>query len=357
MKYRSFSYYALVNRFNSPGVAKKIDDTVLAAGHIGLDASCNLYPTNRSGVFCFFLKLLKEDSDIIMIRFSDLVFPLVFFVMLIQRLRGRIIIIDVPTPRVVSLKEMDSAIKNPTLRVLRKMLTVVSAAWVLYPANKVIQYAEESAWFTLGVKNKTLKIGNGILIDDEITLTQAVWPNKELQLIGVAQLAKWHGFDRILKAIALLNKKNLTYRVAFTIVGDGGELGYLRALTRELGLGAQITFTGMLLGSDLDQFFTQAHIGISSLGLYRKGLTEASDLKTREYMARGLPVIGVGADPDFEKDSAFRFVVANDESIEELAELIASFADSKLPLPTDVRRFAEERLSLESKLSKILEIR
>jgi len=357
MKFKSFSYYALVNRHKSPGVAKKIDNTVLAASHIGLDASCHLYPASRSGVFGFLLQLFKERSDVIMVRFSDLVFPLVFFIMLVQRLRGRIIIIDVPTPRVIGLKELDSAVRNPILRALRKTLTIISAAWVLYPAHKVIQYAEESAWFSFGVKNKTLKIGNGIFIDDETPLTQATWPSKELKLIGVAQLAKWHGFDRMLKSIELLNKKDLAYKVSFTIVGDGGELPYLKTLVRQFGLDRQVIFTGMLIGSELDKFFAQAHIGISSLGLYRKGLAEASDLKTREYMARGLPVIGVGTDPDFEKNSAFRFVVANDESIEGLADLMAGFAENKLPLPADVRRFAEGRLSLESKLSKILEIR
>lgn len=355
--FKSFSYYALVNRRKSPGVAKKIDNTVLAASHIGLDAHCNLYPTNLLGVFFFLLQLFKEKSDVIMIRFSDLVFPLVFFIMLVQRLRGRIIIIDVPTPRIIGLKELDSAIRNPLLRFLRKTLTIISAAWVLYPAHKVIQYAEEGAWFTLGVKNKTLKIGNGILIDGEIPLTQARWPSKELKLIGVAQLAKWHGFDRMLMAIASLNKKDLAYKVIFTIVGDGDELSFLKTLAQQLDLDKQVIFTGMLIGSELDEFFAQAHIGISSLGLYRIGLKEASVLKTREYMARGLPVIGVGKDPDFEENSPFRFVVANDESVKGLAELIASFAENKLPLPADIRQFAEERLSLESKLSEILEIR
>lgn len=55
-------------------------------------------------------------------------------------------------------------------------------------------------------------------------------------------------------------------------------------------------FTGFLKGEELNAQFKNANIGISILALYRKSLNGASDLKTREYMSKGLTVIGTGAD-------------------------------------------------------------
>lgn len=351
---KRFEYFALVNRIKSPGVAKKIDNTVVAAKDIGLDASSYCFPTNLSGVKSFFKSLAFSKSDYIMIRFSDPVSPFVFLIMIYLRLRGVKIIIDVPTPRVVGLKELDSAIKNNFYRAIRKSMLYMSGAWVFYPAHRIVQYASESQWFEFGVKHKTIKIGNGILIDDNTPLIQSKWPTEELRLIGVAQLANWHGYDRLIRALSEVNKKDLPYKISFTIVGDGSERLALESLVQDLGLQEQVYFTGMLTGEELDDVFLDKHIGVSSLGLYRKNLSEASDLKTREYIARGLRVIGVGNDPDFEKESPYRLLIPNDDSIKYIVDLLEHFHQKSFLDPLVLRKFAVTKLSLKSKIELIL---
>ena len=44
MKYKKFEYFAFVDSQKSPGVAKKIDNTVLAVSRLGLEASSYFYP-------------------------------------------------------------------------------------------------------------------------------------------------------------------------------------------------------------------------------------------------------------------------------------------------------------------------
>ena len=354
MENKKFEYFALVNRVKSPGVAKKIDNTVIAARNIGLSANGYCYPKSLSGVNHFFKGLACSRADFIMIRYSDLVSPFVFFIMIYLRLRGVKIIIDVPTPRVVGLKEIDSAIEKKTYQIIRKIMLCMTGAWVFYPAHRIVQYASESGWFEFGVKHKTIKIGNGILIDETIPLVQAVWPADELKLIGVAQLANWHGYDRLIRALAEGNKKKLPYKVSFTIVGDGAERLVLEALVKELSLQEQVFFTGMLVGDELNAIFLDKHIGVASLGLYRKCLNEASDLKTREYIARGLSVIGVGNDPDFDEKSAYRFLVSNDDCISGLIEFLEGVANKALLTPEVLREYALLKLSLESKIKMIL---
>jgi glycosyltransferase involved in cell wall biosynthesis len=354
MKSSTLTYFALVDVDKAPGVSKKIDDTIKVAQSIGLKANSMVYKTSFNGVLVFFEKLVLCRSDIIFIRFSDLVFPLVFFIMVYLRVRGLYIIIDVPSPRITGLKEMDILISSTIKRSARKLLTYLSASWVLMPAHRIIQYASEGVWFSLGIKNKTLKIGNGILMDSSIPLTKACWPSDNLNLIAVAQLANWHGYDRLLNALSKIKDQNLAYKVNLTIVGEGEALAGLKNLANELKLD-NVKFTGRLLGKELDKEFEQAHIGVSSLGLSRKGLTEASELKTREYMSRGLSVIAGGEDPDFVNDCPFRYVVANDESVSGLVDLIAGFGKQALPNPVDVRAYAQKKLSLEGKLMKIIE--
>lgn len=289
-----------------------------------------------------------------MIRFSDIVSPVLFFIMIYLRLKGVKIIIDVPTPRIIGLKELDLAVLNPFFCTFRKAMMCVMGAWVFYPANRIVQYANESWWFEWGLKEKTLKIGNGILIDDSIPLVKSTWPDDELRLIGVAQLANWHGYDRVIKALAEINKESLPYKLSFTIVGDGAERPALEALVKELDLNNQVFFTGMLNGEKLNQIFLDKHIGVASLGLYRKGLNEASDLKTREYVARGLSVIGVGSDPDFEVKSPYRFIVENDGSIYGLVNFLRDINTCTLLPPITLRKYALLKLSLDSKISRLI---
>ena len=356
MSLKTLSYFALVDISKSPGVVKKIQDTVIAAQENGLKATHNIYPTSLSGVSGFLKALVTSNSDVVMIRFSDLVFPIVFFVMNVLRLRGKKIIVDVPTPRSTGLREMDKMVTNPAKRSVRKFISYASASWVLMPANLIIQYADEGKWFSLGLRYKTLKMGNGILITDDIPLTKAVWPKNQLNLIAVAQLADWHGYDRMLYALAELKKQNLPCEVTFTVVGDGEALPFLKKLANDLNL-ENVNFKGRLTGKDLDDVFANMHVGVASLGLYRVGLNEAAVLKTREYMARGLAVVTAGQDPDFyaQETKKFRYEVSNDSDIVGIVSLIVKFTTNEVLDfdPKACRIFAESNLDLRNKIKTI----
>ena len=354
MKFKSFSYYAFVDAKKSPGVVKKIRNTLSAAEQSGLEVDEQIYNTSIKGVMGCLISILICKSEVVMIRFSDLVFPVLFFIMIVMRLKGQKIIIDVPTPRIVGLKEMNTAIANVFKRGGRKLYSYASASWVMLPANLIVQYADEGRYFSFGVIHKTIKIGNGILINDDIQMTKAIWPSTELNLIAVAQLADWHGYDRLLRALAEANKiGGFSYQINLTIVGDGEAFPSLKRLALELEL-KNVVFTGRLTGNDLDNVFQNSHVGVSSLGLYRKGLNEASDLKTREYMARGLSIIAAGSDPDFVRNSPFRFVISNDDGISDLLSFFKQLQHADLKKPQAICSYAKNHLSINSKLLRIL---
>lgn len=348
------TYYALTNLERSPGIRNKINNTLDACRQLGLQAEANVRPNTFSGIVGFLSDLLRDESKFIYIRFSDWVFPLIFLLVLYHRAMGRKVIVDVPTPRTIGLREIDVSAASPQAKLIRKLWSLCSGGWVLWPYSKVIQYAEESVWFSFGVSHKTLQIGNGITFDENTPLAGGARKEDEFNLIAVAQMANWHGYDRLIEALALLRDKEPDLNVRLTLVGDGEALADLRALAARLGLQGQVNFTGMMTGDELDQAFSTADMGVSSLGLYRKRLNEASDLKTREYMSRGLCVMGVGIDPDFSSDTLYRSVVPNDDSIAPVADMIAELATKTLPDPQEVREFAQKNLTWKVKMGRVL---
>lgn len=354
MAIKSLTYFAPLPANAALGVSKKISNTVKAAKNIGLNANASLYSPSIKGRVGFIRNLISTNADYIFIRFDDLMLPFIFFPLIYLRMQGKKIVVDIPTPRYIALREIDSTNRSRGYKIIRKTITVIIGSWFLLPVNRVIQYAEESESFSIGIKKKTIKMGNGVLIEDNIPLVKSAWPSDELKLIGVGQIASWHGYDRVINAMSLIKNYDLPYKISFTIVGDGDERKRLEETVDNLGLKDRVFFTGMLNGDDLDSVFEDKHIGIASLGLYRKGLSEASDLKTREYMSRGLLVLAAGNDIDIKPNFKYRLLVSNDGNVKTIFNILVEFKDKKLPSTFEIRQFAEKNLSLESKLSFIL---
>lgn len=349
---KNIEYYAFINKVQSPGLVKKVNNTVSALENLGYKSESKIYDKDFKSFITFNKDLTSSRADIIFIRFSDLVFPFLFFSLMYLRIKGKKIIVDVPTPRTTSLKEMDLMIKNPLKKNLRKLFSIIFGSWILTPANLIIQYAKESNYFNLFLENKSIKIGNSINIDDNLPLVKTSFDKTGLNLIGVGQIAKWHGYDRVLYALNEIKKEKLSYKISFTIVGDGEELENLKQLAKKLNLEKNVKFTGFLVGKELDKEFENKHIGISSLGLFRIDLNEASVLKTREYVARGLSVITSGEDPDLEENLPFRYRVRNDDTIDEIVNHLKNI--DNLVNPLDIRNYAIEKLTFEAKLKIVL---
>ena len=100
-------------------------------------------------------------------------------------------------------------------------------------------------------------------------------------------------------------------------------------------------------------------IGVNSLGMYRKGFSMTSELKAREYAARGLPFVCSVDDP------ALRYArepmwlqVSNDDRIPDMREMVA-FA-LKMRAEEDgvgkLRAYAQANLTWESQYRNVFEI-
>lgn len=175
--------------------------------------------------------------------------------------------------------------------------------------------------------------------------------NEPLNLLCVAQVAKWHGLDRLICGLADSGNPN----VCLHVVGDGPAIPFLIKLVQEKALEKQVFFHGFKTGQELDDFFNKCHIAVGSLGVHRKGLQETSDLKSREYCARGIPFFSSAFDADFPDSFPYRLKVPADESPIEIGTVVdfASKVLSDSNHPQKMREYAAQNLDWTVKMRKL----
>jgi glycosyltransferase involved in cell wall biosynthesis len=201
-------------------------------------------------------------------------------------------------------------------------------------------------------KKPHLTIGNGINVETVTVHQQVPYSGDELRLLCVANFNRWHGLDRLIRGIGTYRGPT---RITLHIAGDGSELPYLKKIIHELAITDKVKFHGLTMGKDLDILFNTCHIAVGSLGMHRKGLTQTSELKAREYCARGIPYVISCADPDFPDDFPYIHRFLSDESEVDI-ETIIEFAQKvyKDPdHPFKMRAYAIEHLDWSVKM-KIL---
>ena len=185
---------------------------------------------------------------------------------------------------------------------------------------------------------KTIRISNGIDFD---TIQQKKGVNDtthELHLIGVAEIHRWHGFDRIIKGLAKYYSTNPEYKVFFHIVGyffSPVEEKEISRIIQQQHLEEYVITHGKRHGQELDAIFEKCDFGIGSLGRHRVGIDKIKTLKNREYAARGIPFIYSETDSVFDNNPYVLKAPADESSID--INKIVSFYKSLSISPQEIR--------------------
>jgi glycosyltransferase involved in cell wall biosynthesis len=203
---------------------------------------------------------------------------------------------------------------------------------------------------------QTMKISNGIdfsTIPLKQTLRKQPSP---FNLIGVAEVHYWHGFDRVMAGIGEYYKQNNSREIFFHIVGGVGEnseMPFFKEIIKKYGIEKQIIFHGQLFGKALDDVFEKADFGIASLGRHRSGITNIKTLKNREYAARGIPFIYSEIDTDFENMPYVLKAPADESPID--INRILNFYDNCTLSPVEIRDSVKD-LSWKMQMKKITDL-
>ena len=201
---------------------------------------------------------------------------------------------------------------------------------------------------------KTIRISNGIDFDSVKMKSTVNDTSKELNLIGVAEIHKWHGFDRLVKGLAAYYATPQDYIVRFHIVGyffsAEGEQEFKRMIA-ENNMEEYVVLYGKRHGEELDDIFDKCDFGIGSLGRHRVGIQRIKTLKNREYAARGIPFVYSETDSDFD-NRPYVLKVPADESPVDIQGIISFYRQQNLSAQ-DIRRSIAD-LSWQNQMRLVL---
>jgi len=179
-----------------------------------------------------------------------------------------------------------------------------------------------------------------------------------IHILALASMSYWHGYDRLIRSLAEYRGEQ---PVIIHMVGgnDGGSLEEWKKLAESLNLGDMVVFHGAKSGEALEEMFNLCDIGVNSLGMYRKGFQMTSELKTREYAARGLPFICSVEDPALtDVEEPLWHQVSNDDQIPNMQDIV----DFALRMRKDeycvekLRAYALEHMTWESQYEKVFSL-
>lgn len=300
------------------------------------------------GLFLFYTALVSArfSCDFVYIRYQR-TSPV--FLWMLSRLRAR-------NPDVVILVELPSFpyhTENITLR--DKVLGLsdqLFRTFLRQDVDRIVTFSQ--AREILGVP--TIRTDNGVDVDG-IPVQQASPDTGEIRLLGLANLSFWHGYDRVISGLARYRAAGGRRRVTFEIVGSGRELERLKADTRTFGLEDVVTFHGPMQGGALEGVVQGCHIGISSIGMHRLDV-DTSNLKSREFCARGLPFVIAYADRDFGADFPFAYEASMTDDPVDIEALLAFHDRLKAEhpdYPAKMRAYADARLTWKGKMAPVVD--
>lgn len=192
-------------------------------------------------------------------------------------------------------------------------------------------------------------VANGIDVESVSFTGAAPFDRSQLRLVFIAgSHAPWHGTDRLLASIA---RYRGSVKLHLAMVGSGGK----PAGTVEEHPCAVIEYHGSLAGPRLDECFRRASVAISSLAMFRNGLDQGCVLKTREYVARGLPLVIGYDDVDLRGEHPWVLRVPNTDALIDMG-LVVDFASrfANESVSAEMRAFALRTLSWDTKVRSIV---
>ena len=186
----------------------------------------------------------------------------------------------------------------------------------------------------------TITIGNGISATKYPV--NIVLKNEKPQVGFVGSPGfKWHGIDKILWLAQKCKD------VDFHIVGEDGQ---------DLD---NVKFYGYLKEKEVSEVLLSCDVAISTLSLHEKNMNEASPLKSRQYLALGVPLIYAYKDTDLSGSEEFALQISNSkDNVENHLSEIQKFikiCHGNEELRKKARGFAENKLDVKSKELERLE--
>ncbi|MCH5250248.1 MAG: glycosyltransferase family 4 protein [Lachnospiraceae bacterium] len=220
--------------------------------------------------------------------------------------------------------------------------------------DRILTYSQdEMIW-----KIPTIRIMNGIDIAEITPAVKTAKKDDTINLLAVALMQLSHGYERLLYGLKQYYDEGGSRKIVCHFVGDGPEKATYERIVSEEKLDDHVFFYGKKDGKELDEIYNKCDLGICSLGAYKKNVFWSSELKSREYLAKGIPIVsGVETDIFCVVDKQYYLLFSNDASWIDM-EKIVNFYDTIYRtdgnvVSDNIRNMAERYLSIEITMKPI----
>lgn len=202
---------------------------------------------------------------------------------------------------------------------------------------------------------KCINVDNGVDTEKLAKInhfSRSLQEDGTLILSGIANVSIWHGFDRVIRGISE-TASNLP--VKFQIVGAGDEIDNLKSLVKQLKIENKVIFLGPLYGEDLLKVYSSTDLAVSSLGMYRIGLSTGSTIKTKEYCSLGIPFIYGYTEKAIPSDWKYAVKVPNNNEYIDIAPLFSFIKSiSHDEVSNEMHRYAELNFDWKIQMAKVI---
>lgn len=208
----------------------------------------------------------------------------------------------------------------------------------------------------------TINIWNGVDFEEiSIRKTNETNIDNEINLIAVSSMAPWHGYDRFIHGLGDYYKSGGKRKVKLHMVGSGKLIQEYKKLLKEYGIEEYIIFYGSKSGKELDEVYDKSDIAIESLGVHRKNIYISSSLKSREYGAKGLPIV-TSCKIDYIPE-VYKYqlnVLADERSIDinkviEFYDTVYGENISSRDVAEEIREFAKGRVDISITMKPVID--
>lgn len=192
--------------------------------------------------------------------------------------------------------------------------------------DRIVTFSEDDVIYGI----PTIRTINGIIFDRVSMRRIEEKKDGILRLISVSTNYLCHGFDRLIEGLERYYAQGGSRNIVFHIVGDGPAVAvYEKTLAKCPHAQEHVILHGFRSGAELEQLYDAADIAVNSLAIHRIGLTRESTLKSKEYAAKGLPMISSSYIDALSEEDNRRYVlsVPADESPVEVQRVL-DFHDS-----------------------------
>lgn len=333
------------------GVRNKIDMQIAVMKKNGIEAFIQEYtwedglPTIR----------VEDNTDVLYFRTIGPSFRLAMMLRRMKQSNPNLrIIMEIPTYPFDGEDNNWKSIKTRLNEYIGTML------WRICLDRIVIISLDYDGYSLFGVR--TIHMNNGI--DFDAFNPVRIDSMESIDIIAVSGCYFWHGYDLLIEGLHDYYAEGENKRdINLHLVGEGDCLEQYRELADQFGLAEQhVIFHGSLTGQALEEVYNKCNMAADSFGAFRKGIFKACSLKSREYVAHGLPIISsVGFDFDNDITKKYLCVLEYGEKPVDVDSIVRFFDETYTDentvnsIPTNIRDTFRPYCDINSTYKNVIE--